>query len=334
MPGDVAGLLVSVHLPESTAMPDSHHAPGTHKHHAPPAPRSKVASLIGYVLLGRRRPGEIIVVSHSNLFYWWPVWVVGFLMAGVTWMHDVHAAFVRGEGTVVEFKGEPDYNFVDPVKADHQGSYPKKNIKAVITNNQNDPFPTTRHGGEDKHTLPMMHNSKNPGVIYATTLLLVIVITNVPLRGLWSVIIIVVIIMGSIIFALAGWWDEILTRGKLLAIHINLGAYFFISLTLFIVWFVNFVFFDRQHYVAVTAGQVRLKMMIGEGEIVYDTTGMVFQKQRSDLFRHMILGMGSGDLIIRPAGGKDAIDLPNVLFVGNKVREIQELIKEKEVVAG
>jgi hypothetical protein len=60
---------------------------------------------------------------------------------------------------------------------------------------------------------------------------------------------------------------------------------------------------------------------------------MVFQKERSDLFRHWILGMGSGDLVIRPAGNKDPIDLPNVLFVGHKVQEIQALIKEKEVVA-
>jgi len=23
---------------------------------------------------------EIKIVSHSNLFYWWPVWAVGFIM--------------------------------------------------------------------------------------------------------------------------------------------------------------------------------------------------------------------------------------------------------------
>ena len=67
------------------------------------------------------------------------------------------------------------------------------------------------------------------------------------------------------------------------------------------------------------------------GEIVYDATGLVFQKQRSDLFRHWILGFGSGDLIIRPGGGKDPIDLPNVLFVGSKVREIEELIRAQQV---
>jgi hypothetical protein len=128
-------------------------------------------------------------------------------------------------------------------------------------------------------------------------------------------------------------WETILAHWSHLAIHINLGGYLSFSLALFIVWLINFAFFDRQRYVAVTSGQVVLHLAIGEGEIVYDTMGMVFQKQRSDLFRHWILGFGSGDLVIRPAGGKEPIDLPNVLFVGHKVQEIQNLIREKEVVA-
>jgi hypothetical protein len=301
-----------------------------------PPRRSRVGSMLGYIVLGRRRPGEIIIVSHSNLFYWWPVWFVGFIMAGVTFFHDVHAGFIRGHPKTVEIKGPVTMSFKDEVKDEQRDKYNRDRISAIVTeiDVDHDPIPTTHHAGEYVHLFPYMHNSKVLGILYAITLLLVIVITNVPLRGLWSVIIIVIIVLGSIIFALAGWWEHILAHGGHLAIFINGGAYLFISSTLFLLWIINFIFFDRQHYVAVTAGQVRLKLMIGEGEIVYDTTGMVFQKQRSDLFRHMILGMGSGDLIIRPAGGKDAIDLPNVLFVGNKVRGIQELIKEKEVVAG
>src|SRR5438477_3675037 len=27
---------------------------------------------------------EIRIISHSTLFYWWPVWAVGFLMAFIT----------------------------------------------------------------------------------------------------------------------------------------------------------------------------------------------------------------------------------------------------------
>ena len=35
------------------------------------------------------RPAEVVIISHSPLFYWWPVWVVGFLMAAVSyWQGD------------------------------------------------------------------------------------------------------------------------------------------------------------------------------------------------------------------------------------------------------
>jgi hypothetical protein len=260
-------------------------------------------------------------------------------MALLTYLQGVHAVFVRANDPdnvkLVEIQGEAKYTVLEDDKdPDKAKSYTKKDFKAVITEDPAaDPFPTTSIGGKEVHKPPLMHNRKGLGVTYAIVLVLVIVITNVHLRGLWSLIAIIVIVMGSIILALSGWWDEIFTRGRLLAVHINMGTYLFISTALFIVWVVNFFFFDRQHYVAVTAGQVRLKLMIGEGEIVYDTTGMVFQKQRSDLFRHYVLGFGSGDLVIRPAGGKDPIDLPNVLFVGSKVHAIQELIKEKEIVA-
>src|SRR5262249_5338291 len=232
------------------------------------------------------------------------------------------------------FQGEVPYNFLDEVTEEQKKNYPTKNVKAVITDNTKNPFPETYHRGQYRHTWPLTHEGKSPGTIFSIILILVIVITNVHLRGLCSVIVIIVIVLGSIIFALAGWWDEILARSRLLEVHLNMGAYFFIALTLSIIWVLNFFFFDRQRYVAITPGQVRLHLAVGEGELVYDTTGLVFQKQRSDLFRHWILGFGSGDLVIRPSGGKDPIDLPNVLFVGTKVREIQDLIKEKEVVAG
>ena len=207
-----------------------------------------------------------------------------------------------------------------------------QNGLAIITDDKRpEPFPMGKRGGSDRYLWPLTHSSKTPGIIFALTLLLVIVITNVHLRGLWSVVAIIVIVLGSIIFALAGWWENILASVGQMAIHINMGAYLFIATILFIIWLINVLLFDRQHYVTVTPGQVQLHMAIGEGEIVYDTTQMVFQRERNDLFRHWILGFGSGDLVIRPPG-KDPIHLPNVLFVGSKVDAIEEMLREKSVV--
>ena len=79
-------------------------------------------------------------------------------------------------------------------------------------------------------------------------------------------------------------------------------------------------------------GQVRVRLEVGGGETVFDTTGMVVQKHRGDLFRHWILGFGSGDLDIRPVGVANPIELPNVLGISRVVKEIETLIKEKVMV--
>jgi hypothetical protein len=32
---------------------------------------------------------QVIVYGHSRLFYWWPVWAAGYIMALITWLHPV-----------------------------------------------------------------------------------------------------------------------------------------------------------------------------------------------------------------------------------------------------
>jgi hypothetical protein len=54
---------------------------------------------------------------------------------------------------------------------------------------------------------------------------------------------------------------------------------------------------------------------------------MVLEKLRDDVFRHRFLGFGSGDFVIRPFGPQqDVIQIPNVLFLGSKVRRIEHMI--------
>ena len=59
-----------------------------------------------------------------------------------------------------------------------------------------------------------------------------------------------------------------------------------------IIWLVTILVFDRQIYIVFTPGQMRVCTEIGGGEQLYDTTGLRLIKQRSDLFRHWILGPG------------------------------------------
>jgi hypothetical protein len=171
------------------------------------------------------------------------------------------------------------------------------------------------------------------GVLFALVLLLVIFITNVPLRGMWSGVVIVVIALGSIIFALAGFWEPILRTLSFLDIRINAAGYLTISGVLFAMWAFTVFLFDRQIYMTFSPGQMKVCTEIGGGERVYDAGGMTLEKQRSDLFRHWLLGIGSGDLIVKTSGAQaHQFDMPNVLFISTKVREIEDMLKSKSVV--
>jgi hypothetical protein len=48
------------------------------------------------------RPREVYIVAHSMLFYWWPDWVVGLLLAGLTWLDGQRLAVVPAGTQVVE----------------------------------------------------------------------------------------------------------------------------------------------------------------------------------------------------------------------------------------
>src|SRR5260221_6486043 len=47
---------------------------------AVPAPAAATAAPVPT----SEKEAEIILIGHSQLLYWWPVWLVGFVMAGLT----------------------------------------------------------------------------------------------------------------------------------------------------------------------------------------------------------------------------------------------------------
>ena len=260
---------------------------------------------------------RIKIVSHSDLFYWWPVWAVGFLMAFLTYQGGHRMAIVP-DGTVAEqgrrvegHEGPRDVLVVPPGKV----------------------LPVDKETGTLAQPRLRMAMSNSLGAVFATVLLLVILITNVRLRGVWTLVVLLVLLFLSIIFALAGWWDRILQFISTADVHINAFGYLCISTTLFVVWLAVFVLFDRLVYVTFSRGQFRMHLAVGAGETAYEVLGMVIHKRRDDLFRHWILGFGSGDLIVKTGGANpQTFELPNVLFVGPKLRRAQQLLQEREVV--
>ncbi len=249
-----------------------------------------------------RPPREIKIYGHTALFYWWPVWLLGGIMALVTYLNDSRSLILKSSDLTPDARAQD--RLVQPYLVKEGTEIPER-----------------------------VYPDRKMGVIFTIVLLLVIIITNVPLRGLSSAVTIVLILFFTVLFAYLGWWDPILDALGRLAIHANMGFYLFFSTVLFIVWLLVFLIYDRLRYWRVTPGQITQETVFGGGQRSFDTNSMAFEKLRDDLFRHWILGFGSGDLIMYPltAATKDREELQvhNVLFIGAKLRRIQEMIAMK-----
>ena len=118
---------------------------------------------------------RVKIVSHSDLVYWWPVWAAGFLMAFLTYQGGHRMAIVP-DGTVAEqgrrvegHEGPRDVLVVPPGKGlfvDREtGTLAQPRLRMAVSNSL--------------------------GAVFATVLLLVILITNVRLRGVWTLVVLV-----------------------------------------------------------------------------------------------------------------------------------------------
>ena len=261
-----------------------------------------------------RLPREVHIVAHSLLFFWWPVWAVGLLLAGLTWLDGHRLAIVPAGTQVVEgFDGGREA-LVLPAGAH---------------------LPQDPGTGKPREPTLRVASRSGYGVVFVVVVLFVVFVTNVPIRGLWSVVAVVTVVLGTIILALAGWWDDILEAAGHSHVYINALGYLAISLPLLVLWLVVVLFFDRKTYMVFSPGQLVVRQEIGSGEAAFDTLGMVVEKRRGDLFRHWLLGFGSSDLIVKTAGATARqFEMRNVLFVGDKVHLIQQMLQTREVVRG
>jgi hypothetical protein len=141
---------------------------------------------------------------------------------------------------------------------------------------------------------PRMAAGAGPGAVFATVLPLVVLITNVRVRGVWTLAVLLGALFLSVLSALAGWWDHVLPLAGAADVHINALGYLCISATLFVVWLAVVLFVGRLTYVTFTRGQFRVHLAVGAGETAYEVIGMVLHKRRDDLFRHWVLGFGWG----------------------------------------
>ncbi len=295
----------------------------------PPAPPLRPSSSgrrrrpwLTRLLTGRHYDDKVVVYRHSNLFYWWPVWLLGGIFALVSYFGDQHMAIVPAHTKAAENRKVQIASDKDTLEQRDVLILPEG--KKLETHKD-------AEGNDIRDPTIYVPPHRVFGTIYVFVLLIVVVLTSITLRGLWSVLVLMTVVLLAIILYLSNAWGPIFHSIGLQSIYINMAGYVFISTVLFVLWALNFFVLDRMTYMIFTPGQVRVRLEIGGGEMVYDATGMTVTKQRNDIFRHWGLGLGSGDLLIFPLNAGHAIEMPNVLRVGRVVREIEQMVKEKVV---
>jgi len=213
---------------------------------------------------------ELKVYCQNRLFYWWPVWVVGYIMAAITLF----------AGTSVDEASLNEY----------------------------------------------IHPSPSLGVLYVFTLFAVIVFTHFSFRGPASLAVIGALIIVALVLTVLDAWRPIFGAVAGLSIHMNLGFYLFVSTLLLLLWAYATFVHVRFDYYRIRPGQISEMKLIGEGETNYDTRGAVVEKYREDLFRHFILGLGSGDIRVSTSGARsEELLIPNVLLVDKTIERIRKL---------
>jgi len=278
---------------------------------------------------------EIRVYSHSPLFYWWPVWLFGFIFALVTLIDGDRMAVVPGESLLVKEKVEggkvretiyAPANDQDLMGKIAPPATPQDKERLASKNANFQP------AADAYEIRPRVSGRSWMGPTYMIILFLVIVITSVPLRGLWSLVVLIGLVVLALVISLFKWWDPIFESLYGLHIFINLAGYLLLSTALFVAWGVATFIFDRRSYIIFTPGQIRVCEEIGSRERTYDTTGMTIEKHRDDWFRHIFLGFGSGDLSVRTAGAdRNEILMPNIALIGFKIDPIQQLIRQRQI---
>jgi hypothetical protein len=277
-------------------------------------------------------PRDIKLYSHSPIFYWWPVWLVGFAMAFLTYLDGGRMAVVpagteaRRDWRVEVEPGRFETReglILPPSDASHSAHLAPFDPRAPA----GEPLPAPEQ--------PYVHmaHSQLLGTVFFLTLLVVFVSSNVPLRGLWEWIGVLAIALAVALVSLYGWWGTVLNWFYLLHVQINLAGYVFLATWMFAIWAVTVFYFDTRTYIIISAGQVRVRQAIGQGEKIYDATLLALHLQPNILFRHRVLGLfGAGDLVVRTGGPQaDVFEWPNVLFVRSRLKQIEHLLQSREV---
>src|SRR5262249_4709266 len=126
---------------------------------------------------------EITLISHSMLFYWWPIWLLGYMFALITYFEDHRLAILPPDSTVIGDTGRSEQDTTALTLI----------VKNPLTKSLDQAVHATSTPGEGATFKTRVSQKAWLGPIFCVVLLLTVVITNVPLRGLWSFLVLLLL---------------------------------------------------------------------------------------------------------------------------------------------
>lgn len=171
------------------------------------------------------------------------------------------------------------------------------------------------------------------GLSFLLLVLFVIVFTNVRARTLHTFLIAAALALLAIGTNWLYGLDRMFTWLPELVVQMNLAFYMVFSTALMVMWVIVVFGIDAFTVWRFSSGQVVESHRLGHAAgHVYDTRNMLMRRLPGDFFRHKVLGLGifglgTGDLVFRPAApGAEPFVLENVWRVNEKQKSIERLI--------
>jgi hypothetical protein len=316
------------------------------------------AHAIEEVVKGPAQERPFKLFKRSPIIYWWPIWVTAFLMALLSYWDGGYMVWVP-PGT----EAKRDW----PVEIEPGRTQPREGLLLPAVGGDKAPhlLPALSPGtgeplGEPQQPGVRMARGRYLGFAFVFVMGLVLLHSGVLMRGyvsyvsaLLGVVVLLMIPLIESYFPGIGLWAWIkYVVYDVFHIYISMQGYLFLGAFFLLVWLFSLLVYDRRTYIMVTPGQFRVRQEIGQGELIYDVTLMMFERKRDDFFRHKILGLGlldylrrylklgflpsgTGDLVFRLSGAQgQVIDWPNVWDVERKLETLRHTLAEREVVPG
>jgi hypothetical protein len=177
-----------------------------------------------------------------------------------------------------------------------------------------------------------VHSSAWVGISFVALLLIVAFFTNYRVKGPYSVILILGLVVAAFAMYFADVWSFIFRVFPALLIFMNLAFYLSLSTALFLLWALATFGLARLSYWEFTPGQVTRYQRIGEGSQSWDARGLHLDRVADDILINKILGLrflgfGTADLKFTTSGAvRETHTIENVWCANQRDKEIRDLI--------